>query len=77
MPKPDDPKIANFLVGGTPLDFKAYPDGSLVVIAPNGQKFKFTLAEVQAAYPKTNPQTETKVPSNLPTKRAPKGKSST
>jgi hypothetical protein len=76
MPTPDYPKIAAFLVGGTPLDFKAYPDGSLVVIAPNGQKIKFTPAEVQAAYSQANPQTKTKVPSNPTTKRTPKAKPS-
>jgi hypothetical protein len=77
MPTPDYPKIAAFLVSGTPLDFKAYPDGSLVVIAPTGQKFKFTPAEVQAAHPKAKPQTKTKMSSNAPTKSAPKGKPST
>jgi hypothetical protein len=77
MPTPDYPKIAAALVGGTPLDFKAYPDGSLVVIAPNGQKIKFTPAEVQAAYSQAKPQTKTKVPPNPPTKRTPKGKPST
>jgi len=41
--------IAASLVNGEPLDFKAYPDGTLAVIAPTGQKFKFTPEQVQFA----------------------------
>ena len=41
-------EIAAALVGGEPLAFKAYPDGSLTVIAPNGQKFRFSPEQVQA-----------------------------
>ena len=45
--------IAATLVGGTALACKAYPDGSLVVIAANGQKFRFSshqVREVQASF---------------------------
>ena len=44
--QPDYAHIAAALVSGTPLDFKAYPDGSLVVIAPTGQKLNFSSQEV-------------------------------
>ena len=37
------------LVGGQPLSYQSYPDGSLVVIAPNGQKMRFTPEQVAAA----------------------------
>lgn len=46
IPQPDYATIAALLVGGTPLGFKAYPDGSLVVIAPTGQKFQYTSDQV-------------------------------
>jgi hypothetical protein len=56
MPNTDYAKIAAALVGGTPLDFKAYPDGSLVVIAPSGQKYRFTPQEVLSVLPKPAPK---------------------
>ena len=46
----DDAKIAAALVDGIPLDFKTYPDGSLVVIAPSGQKCQFTPQQVNKAH---------------------------
>lgn len=45
-PQPDYARIAAVLVGGQPLDCKAYPDGSLVVIAPTGQKCRFSPEQV-------------------------------
>ena len=49
MPSQKDyAKIASKLISAEPLSFKAYPDGSLVVIAPTGQKFTFTKEQVQA-----------------------------
>jgi len=54
--KKDFSKIASTLVGGTPLDFSLKADGSLVVIAPNGQKVRFTSEQVEAVLPKPKPQ---------------------
>lgn len=45
---PDFETIAAALVGGQPLAYRAYPDGSLVVIAPSGQKCSFSPGEVAA-----------------------------
>lgn len=42
-------KIAHLLVGGKPLSFKSYPDGSMNVITSIGQKCHFTKAQVEAA----------------------------
>ena len=42
-------ELAAALVGGTPMAFKAYPDGSLVVIGPSGKKFRFTPQQVEKA----------------------------
>jgi len=47
--KPDTHTIAASLAGGEPLDFKRYPDGGVVVIAPNGQKLRFSARQVAAA----------------------------
>ncbi len=62
--KKDFSKIASTLVGGTPLDFSLKADGTLVVIAPNGQKFKFSPEQVDAAKlkltPKPKPRTQAK-----------------
>lgn len=54
--------IAAALVNGEPLDFKAYPDGTLAVISPTGQKFKFTAEQVQAASHSITPKPEPKAP---------------
>lgn len=56
MPTPDYTQIATELVGGIPLSFKPYPDGSLIVIAPNGQKLKFTPEQVLSVIPKLKPE---------------------
>ena len=56
--KPDYSKTAAALVGGHPLAFKSYPDGSLNVIAPNGQKFCFTPAQVEEQLAKLNKPVE-------------------
>jgi hypothetical protein len=56
MPTPDYTQIATALVGGTPLSFKPYPDGSLIVIAPSGQKHKFTPEQVLSVTPKLKPE---------------------
>jgi len=53
---PDFSKIAAQLIGSNPLDCSHKDDGSLVVIAPNGQKFKFTFDQVEAAKPKLTPK---------------------
>jgi outer membrane biosynthesis protein TonB len=58
--QPDISKIAAILVDGDPLNFKAYPDGTLAVIAPSGQKFKFTPEQVQAASHSITPKPEPK-----------------
>lgn len=55
----DHSKIAAHLVNGVPLSFKAYPDGSLVVIAPNGQKLLFDVEQVEnvrVSHPKQTKQ---------------------
>jgi hypothetical protein len=45
-------QIAIKLVGGEPMDYKSYDDGSLVVIGPAGKKYKFSKEQVaQAAAP--------------------------
>lgn len=44
----DYAQVAAALVGGEPLAHKPYPDGSLVVIAPNGGKYKFSPEQVAA-----------------------------
>lgn len=46
---PDVDRIAAALVGSQPLAFQAYEDGSLVVIAGSGKKFKFSAAQVMHA----------------------------
>lgn len=51
----NEEKIAAALVGGTPLAYKTYPDGSLVVIGPTGKKCKFTPAQVVQAAEKIKP----------------------
>lgn len=65
--KPDVSKIAAQLVGGKPIDFKLYPDGSLGVIAPTGQKFVFTPEQVEQERIKQTPQPTPK-PSKTPRK---------
>ena len=49
--KKDYSKIASVLVGGTPIDFSLKEDGSLAVIAPTGQKFRFSSEQVASALP--------------------------
>ena len=56
----DVSKIAAQLINGEPLSFKSYPDGTLVVIAPTGQKFKFTAEQVQAASHSITPEPQPK-----------------
>jgi hypothetical protein len=46
--KIDYKKTAAILTAGEPMAFKAYPDGSLVVIAHDGQKHRFTAEQVIA-----------------------------
>jgi len=46
---PDTGSLAAKLVGGRPLDFHLRKDGSLVVIGPEGRKYRFTAAQVRAA----------------------------
>ena len=57
---PDFSKIAAQLIGSAPLDYSHKEDGSLVVIAPNGQKFRFTSEQVGAAQPKPSPKPKPK-----------------
>jgi hypothetical protein len=54
--KIDYKKTAVILTAGEPMAFKAYPDGSLVVIAHDGQKHRFTAEQVQEAQPKPDPK---------------------
>ena len=58
--KKDFSNIAAALVGGEPLDYSLKEDGTLVVIAPNGQKFRFTSEQVGAAQPKPSPKPKPK-----------------
>lgn len=44
----DYSKTAFILTAGEPMSFKAYPDGSLVVIAHDGKKHSFTAEQVVA-----------------------------
>jgi hypothetical protein len=53
--KIDYKSIAAKLVNGEPLDYKAYPDGTLAIIAPTGQKFIFSADQVQAERQKIKP----------------------
>ena len=57
--KKDYSKIASILVGGTPIDYSLKEDGSLVVIAPTGQKFRFSSDQVASASPAPNPKPKT------------------
>ena len=76
--KMDTRMLAAALVGGDPLDFALKADGSLVVIAPNGQKFKFTAEQVAQkraeSQPKGQrkpaPRTKSAVPKPSPKKSA-------
>ena len=43
----DDLKIAAALVGGVPLAFRLMPDGAMVIIAPSGQKLRFSAEAVK------------------------------
>lgn len=57
MPEKSNTKqIASLLTGGDPLSFKAFPDGSLVVIAHDGKKHRFTAEQVQEVQPKPAPK---------------------
>jgi hypothetical protein len=49
MEKINYAELAADLVNGTPMAFKAYPDGSLVVIGPDGRKFCFSALQVEQA----------------------------
>ena len=60
----DHAAIAQALVKGDPLSYKFYPDGSLVVIAPSGQKLHFTTEQVHAAEKAL--ETPSKVKSSAP-----------
>ena len=52
----DDKSLSACLVSGDPIDFKRYPDGSMVVIAANGQKFRFSPAQVDQALQSLKPK---------------------
>ena len=54
--KIDYKKSAAILTAGEPMDFKAYPDGSLVVIAHDGKKHRFTADQVAEIQPKPDPK---------------------
>jgi hypothetical protein len=54
--KIDYKKTAFILTAGEPMDFKAFPDGSLVVIAHDGKKHRFTAEQVQEVQPKPDPK---------------------
>jgi len=58
--KPDYKTIVSRLIDAEPLSYKAYPDGSLVVIAPSGQKLTFTQEQVQAVSCSITPEPEPK-----------------
>jgi hypothetical protein len=60
MNQPDNARLAAVLVGGTPMAFKPYPDGSFVVIGPNGKKFRFTSQDVEEAKQKLNTSSSSK-----------------
>jgi len=51
-------KVAAKLVGGEPLDYHQRPDGTLVVIDPEGHKRVFTAAEVRKAGEKSTGEEE-------------------
>jgi len=58
--KLDFNQIASLLTGGEPLSFKAFPDGSLVVIAHDGKKHHFTADQVAEILPKPAEKPATK-----------------
>ena len=74
----DYKQIAFILTAGEPMAFKAYEDGSLVVIAHDGKKHRFTPEQVQAALPKPAPKpkrtTKTSVSRGRSSKTAPASK---
>lgn len=49
MEKINHAELAADLVNGTPMAFKAYPEGSLVVIGPDGKKYCFSALQVEQA----------------------------
>jgi hypothetical protein len=51
MPQIDYKLTAEILTGGEPMAFKDLPDGTLVVIAHDGKKHRFTPEQVQDAQP--------------------------
>lgn len=62
--KIDYKKISSILTAGEPMGFKAYPDGTLVVIAHDGKKHTFSAEQVKNAQPKPAPKsTKPKTPS--------------
>ncbi|MBG0770502.1 MAG: hypothetical protein H0S82_02280 [Anaerolineaceae bacterium] len=51
-------KVVAKLVGGEPLDYHQRPDGTLVVIGPEGRKWVFTAEELRKAGEKTTGEAE-------------------
>jgi hypothetical protein len=66
--KIDYKKIASILTAGEPMAFKAYPDGSLVVIAHDGKKHRFTADQVAEVQPKPKPAPKRARPSKTESK---------
>jgi hypothetical protein len=60
MSQIDHAAIAASFTGGKPLAFAVRPDGSLVVIAHTGQKFKFTKEEVETKAEELKPKPKPK-----------------
>ncbi len=54
--KIDHLTIAKSLTGGQPLAYAVKDDGSLVVVAHTGQKFRFTADQVQKEAEKLKPE---------------------
>ena len=65
----DPKKAAIALTGSTPLKVRLCDDGSLVVIASNGQKFRFTAAEVRSAVEAKTPKRGRSIKSGSSTPR--------
>ena len=66
--------IASLLTGGEPMAFKAFPDGSLVVIAHDGKKHRFTAEQVAEVQTKTVPEADPKPKRGRPANTVAKSK---
>ena len=68
----NDQQLAEIMLGEVPLDYKRYPDGSLVVIASSGRKIRYSPEAIAVAQVKAPAKPVSKSPTKSPVQRAPK-----